>query len=218
MEENTFEFIAQKFKKWEEESQELEKKRFEKLRETKEMFRDATQKFNENVDFYRLKIRQASQIITIYTDVMMNEDEILKPELKEKMQGIISYLDRCIPVLEQLKEKAELAPSENPEDNLIRKMVPKINTDIFQFSTEQQWNNFKNGNFLDLKIVIKQNTQLKKAVAVIDAICEKLNTGITLTEFEQYNVFSYKGKVLTAKQYSDARNKIHPNKLRHYFE
>ena len=143
------------------------------------------------------------------------ETKMLHNELKTAYKETADYITELITIA---KEKAELAPSENPEDDLLRKMIPKINSDIFHFSTEQQWKDFKNGNFLDLKIAIKQTTQLQKAVAVIDEIIKKLNIGITITEIEQYNVFTYKGKTLKYTQYRDARNKIQSSRISHYFE
>ena len=117
------------------------------------------------------------------------------------------------------KAKAnEGEPMPNENEILISKIVINTNKDLFHYANEEQWKNFVNGNFKDLKITIKSNAKLNKTVAVIDEIMKRFNIDALLKDFENYNVFEYKGKTLTAKQYSDARNEVRLNKIQHYFE
>lgn len=112
----------------------------------------------------------------------------------------------------------EGAPMPNDNEILIYKIVKNTNKDLFHYAKAEQWENFTNGNFKDLEINIRPDARLNKTIAVIDEIVKRFAIDVKLKDFENYNVFKYKGKTLTAKQYSDARNEVRLNEIQHYFD
>lgn len=135
-------------------------------------------------------------------------------ELNES--GIEKWIDDTLISINRRIEYLMRNPTD-PDEIFIMNMLPKINKILFRNSTMQQWKDLVAGNFTDLKIEINQTAKLKDALSVIDYVLKSLNGYRCLADFEKNNIFLYKGKTLTAKQFSDNSDKTPHHKIEHLF-
>lgn len=110
LQEMTSDEISDFFKIFDEESQDkkkIELKNFAKLKEARLFIREATQIFDESIDFYGLRKRQASQFLTIYKDALTDNDVDVSEKFKDEAKLLCEYLHTAIITLQQLEEKTQ---------------------------------------------------------------------------------------------------------------
>ena len=110
------------------------------------------------------------------------EDEILKPEVKLKMQGLISYLDKAIPVLEKLEEKVKTASNENIQSTDNKAKISKLSelicsekSDSIVESIKVQYRNI-GGKRLKLLLMAFQELNLipkERTASKFHTLCKK---------------------------------------------
>ncbi len=180
----------------------------------REKFEGAIAYMNEN--YYNLhpakipleKLEQVNRNLKRWKNMFELSD---LSEIKEFTESTISSISEQIEFLKR-------NPTD-PIEQIIVKMVPRINKDLFHHSTIEQWEDLVAGNYTNVNIEINQNAGLRNVMSVLDLIAKKINLDFdnNFPTYEVNKVFMYKGKVLTAKQMRDSRNKRFSDYAEKYF-
>lgn len=163
-------------------------------------------KFDEDLEYYNLKIRQCQRLDVIFNEILLSRNE------SEEYTNAIRERKDCLPAilksLESYRNKAEKKEFQPTGDRLdkMQKILLEINKHFFVNSSLDQWIKIINKGKIDEPIRIQKKCLKKDFVYLFDQLKSVIGFKISDIDVERSKAFRFNGVNLSSKQIRDGRS------------
>lgn len=186
----------------------IDLKNFEKIREARILVREATQIFDESANFYALRKRQASQILTIYEDILTDSEIVTSEQFRDEVKLLCKYLHSAVITLQQLEDKAQKNKSESkPELKTLEQLITHINSKQIVEEIKIQYENIGGKRLKLLFITMREFDLVPDNLLKFHNVCTK--------EFD-WNIKRY--EAFRRYEFNDNTDIQETNQMRNFFE